>query len=323
MNIFEGLETIETPFPRATVAIGTFDGVHVGHQALLRVAVEEARFFVRPALVFTFDRHPLELLAPDRAPGCLTTPAQRNQLIAEQGADALIIARFDQSLSELSPDAFVEGILKAKLGAEAIVVGDNFRFGKGRAGSVDYLRDVQETFGFTLHALEPVLVDGVPASSTRVRELLRAGDIPAAERVLGHSYRLAGTVVEGQKLGRQLGYPTANLAPSDKQVVPADGIYAVQVFLETGRNFGGVCSIGERPTVPGAGRSIEIFLFDFDEDIYGRDLEVRFVHRLRPEARFDSLDALVAQIARDVEEAKNALASLDSPARLSGSVISP
>lgn len=309
MDIFEGLETIETPFPRATVAIGTFDGVHVGHRELLRVAVEDARFFVRPALVFTFDRHPQELLAPERAPASLTTPAQRNRLIAETGADGLIIARFDLALSELSPDAFVETILKEKLGAEAIVVGENFGFGKGRAGNAAYLRDVQARFGFTLHAIEPVVVDGAPASSTRIRELLRAGDIAAAERILGHPYSLAGTVIEGQKLGRQLGFPTANLALTVHQVVPPDGIYAVLATLDDGRTFGGACSLGDRPAVPGAGRSIETFLFHFDEDIYGRSMELRFVRFLRPEWPFDSLDALKAQIARDVEEARDALAS--------------
>lgn len=307
MDIFEGIETIKTPFPRATVAIGTFDGVHVGHQELLRVAVEDARFFVRPALVFTFDRHPQELLAPERAPAYLTTPAQRNNLIAETGADGLVVARFDLALSQLSPDAFVKTILKQKLGAEAIVVGENFGFGRGRAGNADYLRGVEEKFGFTLHAIPPVLVDSAPASSTRVRELLHAGDIAAAERILGHPYFLAGTVVEGQKLGRQLGYPTANLALTTRQAIPADGIYAVLATLDDGRTFGGACSIGDRPAVPGAGRAIETYLFDFEEDIYGRGIELRFVRRLRPEWRFDSLDALTVQIGRDVAEAKEIL----------------
>lgn len=309
MNIFEGLETIHTPFPRATVAIGTFDGVHVGHQALLRTAVEDARFFVRPALVFTFDRHPQELLAPDHAPAYLTTPEQRNRLISDAGIDGLVIARFDETLSQLSPDDFVQQILKEKLGAETIVVGDNFGFGKARAGNVDYLKEAQSRFIFTLQALEPVMIDGAPASSTRIRELLRIGEIRNAERILGHSYLLAGTVVKGQQLGRQLGFPTANLALTVRQVVPPDGIYAVIATLDDGRSFGGACSIGNRPTVPGAGRSIETFLFDFDEDIYGRGMELRFVRHLRPEWKFDSLDALIAQIARDVEEAKTALAS--------------
>jgi len=309
MRIFDGLETIEPPFDRATVAVGTFDGVHIGHQTLLRTAVEDARFFIRPALVFTFDRHPQELLAPEHTPAYITTPAQRNQLIAETGVDGLIIARFDTALSQLSPDDFMQTILKDRLGAEAIVVGTNFGFGRGRAGNVAYLEQAQERYTFTLHAIDPVLVDGSAASSTRIRELIRAGDIAAAERVLGHAYRLAGTVVECQKLGRELGYPTANLALTMHQVTPPDGIYAVRALLDDGREIGGACSIGNRPTIPGAGHSIETFLFDFDEDIYGRSMELNFVRYLRPEAKFDSLSALKARIAQDVEAAKAVLAS--------------
>lgn len=304
MNVFEGLETIPTPFARSTVAIGTFDGVHVGHQAIIRAAVADARAHGRPALVFTFDRHPAELIAPERLPGYLTTPAQRNHLIAEQGADGLVIARFDSSLRERSPDEFVRDILKGLLGAEAIVEGSNFRFGKGAAGDTAYLERAQEEFGFTLHVLEPVRVGGEPASSTRVRDCLRSGNIAAAETLLGHPYWLAGTVVEGQKLGRTLGYPTANLAPTYRQVVPADGIYAGLARLADGRTFGAACSLGDRPTIEGAGRSIEAYLLDFDADLYGQEMELRFLQRLRLEEKFDSLEALTAQMARDVEQTR-------------------
>ena len=311
MKIYDGLETIVPPFDRATVAVGTFDGVHIGHQALLRTAVRDARFFVRPALVFTFDRHPQELLAPEYAPAYITTPEQRNRLIAETGADGLIIARFDTALSQLSPDAFMQTILKDELGAEAIVVGSNFGFGRNRAGNVTYLEQAQERFLFTLHAIEPVLLDGSPASSTRVRELLRTGDIAAAERVLGHAYWLAGTVVEGQKPGVHSVIPPPIL-PCDagRSFLLMASMFAVRALLDDGREIGGACSIGNRPTIPGAGRSIETFLFDFDEDIYGRGMELRFVLYLRPEATFDSLAALKVQMAQDVEDARAALLSL-------------
>jgi riboflavin kinase/FMN adenylyltransferase len=304
MKVFEGLEAVTVPFPNSTVAIGTFDGVHVGHQAILRSAVEDARRHRRPALVFTFDRHPAELLRPEAAPPMLTTPAQRNALIAAQGVDGLVIARFTHELAALLPDEFVQGILKDLLGAHAIVEGANFAFGKGRAGDLAYLKRVQSRFDFTLHALEPVMVHGAPASSTRVRESLAAGDIAEAEAVLGHPFLLAGTVVSGQRLGRQLGYPTANLALTFRQMVPADGIYAVRAILDDGRSLDGACSIGNRPTIEGAGRSIETYLFDFDEDIYGRGMEVRFMQRLRPEEKFASLEALIEQMARDVEQAR-------------------
>jgi riboflavin kinase/FMN adenylyltransferase len=258
-------------------------------------------------VVFTFDRHPAELLAPERAPEYLTTPNQRNQLVAELGVDDLVVAVFDRALAGLSPDEFVEQILCARFRARKIVVGENFSFGKDRAGNVDYLREAQRRYGFALEPLQAVMVAGAPASSTRVRELLRSGEIAFAEEVLGHEYRLAGHVVEGQKLGRQLGYPTANLERTCRQVVPLDGIYAVWAHLPDGRKIAGACSIGDRPTVEGAGRSIETYLIDFDEDLYGKPMELRFVKRLRAEEKYDSLDALKAQMGRDVENAREAL----------------
>lgn len=309
MKVYEGLDAITVPFLASSVAIGTFDGVHVGHQAIIAAAIEDARRHQRPALVFTFDRHPIELFAPDKAPDLITTPEQRNALIAELGADGLVIARFDTALSLLSPDAFLERILKGMLGAKAIVEGVNFVFGKDRAGDVNYLERVQSQYDFTLLALEPVLVHDQPASSTRVRERLRARDIAEAEAILGHPYCLIGTVVGGQRLGRTLGYPTANLQPTARQVIPGDGIYAVVATLDDGRSVGGACSIGERPTIEGAGRSIETFLLDFDEDIYGRGMELRFIAWLRGEAKFNSLTELTEQMAKDVIATRSILAA--------------
>jgi riboflavin kinase / FMN adenylyltransferase len=310
MKLFDGLETVVPPFTASTVAIGTFDGIHVGHQAIIRTAVSDAAAHERPSLVFTFDRHPAELLAPDRAPAYLTTPQQRNRMVADLGVSGLIVAAFDHELANLTPGEFVDGILRARIGARTIVVGSNFVFGKNRAGDVAYLDAAQKEYGYKLVALDPVIVDGSPASSTRVRELLRGGEIAEAERVLGHPYRLAGTVVEGRKLGRKLGYPTANLALTCRQVVPQDGIYAVMALLDDGRTVHGACSIGERPTIADAGRSIETYLLDFREDIYGRTVEIQFVERLRGEQKFDSLEALTRQIAIDVEQVRSLLAGI-------------
>ncbi len=305
---YDGLETVIRPFARSTVAIGTFDGIHLGHQAIIRTAIRDAHTHQRPSVVFTFDRHPSELLAPDRAPDYLTTPQQRNRYMEELGIDALVVATFDRALADLSPDNFVERILVGALGASTIVVGENFVFGRNRSGDVRFLEVARQRFGYALIALKPVVVGDAPASSTRVRELLRAGTLTEAEQVLGHDYWLAGTVVEGRRLGRQLGYPTANLALQHRQVVPRDGIYAVHARIDDGPLLQGACSIGNRPTIPGAGHSIETHLLDFHEDIYGRDMEVRFVQRLRAEEKFDSLDALRLQIAQDVEQARAALA---------------
>ncbi len=312
MNVYDGLEAVRTPFAASSVAIGTFDGVHVGHQAIIRAAVEDARRHARPALVFTFDRHPAELFAPSRAPALLTTPEQRNQQIAELGVDGLVIAHFDTALAQLSPDDFVQRILKDLLGAKAVVEGANFCFGKDRAGNVAYLQAAQSRYDFTLTALEPVMAAGAPASSTRVREALRDGDPALAETILGHPYLLVGTIVSGQKLGRTLGYPTANLELRYRQVVPGDGIYAAVATLDDGRKIGGACSIGERPTVEGAGRSIETFLLDFSEDIYGQGMSLRFIEKLRDELRFDSLAALTTQMAIDVAQARYILAERTS-----------
>ncbi len=308
MKVFDGLDSITVPIENSSAAIGTFDGVHIGHQAIIKAAVRDARAQGRPSVVFTFDRHPAELLAPERVPGYLTTPHQRNAIIAELGADALVIARFDTALSNLSPDDFVKTILKALLGARTIVVGANFLFGKGRAGNIDYLRTVQARFDFALHAIEPVLYAGLPASSTRIREALRQARILEAESMLGRPYTFVGGVVHGQQLGRTLGYPTANLDNPCRQIIPGDGIYAVLVTLPDGRGYGGACSIGNRPTIEGAGRSMEVYLLDFDGDLYGQQLEVRFVKRLREEEKYDSLEALKEQMARDVLDARRALA---------------
>ena len=307
MKVFEGLESVTAPFPCSTVAIGTFDGVHIGHQAIIKTAVADAHDHGRPSVVFTFDRHPAELLAPERVPGYLTTPEQRDRFIAELGADALVIARFDSALSSLSPDLFVRDILKTLLGAQTIVVGTNFQFGQARAGNVEYLRSAEPRFGFRLHAIEPIQFAGRPASSTRIREALRRADIQEAEAILGHDYMLVGPVVTGQRLGRTLGYPTANLENRYKQVVPGDGIYAVFVILPDGRRVGGACSIGNRPTIEGAGRSIETYLLDFEDDLYGQQIEIRFVKRLREEEKFASLEALKDQMAWDVREARQIL----------------
>jgi riboflavin kinase/FMN adenylyltransferase len=309
MKLFDGLESLHEPITSSTVAIGTFDGIHVGHQAIIRESVEDAKAHDRRAVVFTFDRHPAELLAPHRAPEYLATPEQRNQLVASLGVDDLVVAAFDRTLAGLSPDEFVEQILRDRLGAKTVVVGENFAFGRNRSGNVAYLEAAQRRYGYKLRPLQPVVVAGAPASSTRVRELLKSGDTFTAEQVLGHEYWLAGKVVEGQKLGRQLGYPTANLERSCRQVVPLDGIYAVWVRLPDGRIVKGACSIGDRPTIEGAGRSIETYLLDFNEDLYGKPIELRFVKRLRGEEKFASLDELKAQMAKDVEAARIVLGS--------------
>jgi riboflavin kinase/FMN adenylyltransferase len=306
MRTWHGLETVIAPFPASTVAIGRFDGVHLGHQALISRAVHDAHNHGRPAVVFTFDRHPAELIAPDRAPGYLSTPEQRAELIASLGADHLVVAHFDERFRELSPEAFMHFVLSGILGARSVFVGADFHFGHDQSGNIDSLRAAEERLVFQTTVLEPILVHGEKAASSQIRDLLRDGELRAALEMLGHGYTLTGIVVEGQKLGRTLGYPTANLQLEITQVVPKDGIYAGWVTYE-GRRFKGACSIGVRPTVGGTERTIETYILDFSGDLYGKRLDIELVVRLRDELKFDSLEALVDQIALDVEEVRRLL----------------
>jgi riboflavin kinase / FMN adenylyltransferase len=306
MRVWQGLESLKTPIEAASVAVGTFDGVHLGHQALMRAACEDAHSHGRQAVVFTFDRHPAEVIAPDKVPGYLSLPDQRIDLIRELGVDDLVIACFDARFREISPEGFLHFVLVGCIGAQAVFVGEDFRFGRNQEGDIDLLREAQGRLRYTLHVLPPVMVGGEKVSSTAIRSYLREGHIGKAKAMLGRPYTLRGVVVEGEKLGRKLGYPTANIEMVREQVVPADGIYAVWVDWK-GMRYNGACSIGMRPTVGGTRRTIETYILDFSGDLYGRTIDLTFVEWLRDELKFDSLSALVEQIGRDVELARDIL----------------
>jgi riboflavin kinase / FMN adenylyltransferase len=306
MRVWQGLESLKAPIEAASIAVGTFDGVHLGHQALMRAAVEDARAHSRQSVVFTFDRHPAEVTAPDKVPGYLSLPDQRIETIRRLGVDDLVIACFDERFREISAEAFLHFVLVGCLGARAVLVGEDFRFGRNQEGDVTLLEDAQRRLGYTLRVLPPVMVDGEKVSSTAIRAYLRDGEIGRSAAMLGRPYALRGVVVEGEKLGRKLGYPTANLKLTREQVVPADGIYAVWVDWE-GARYKGACSIGARPTVGGAERTIETYLLDFSGDLYGETIDLTFVERLRDELKFESLSALVEQIGRDVEDVRRML----------------
>lgn len=306
MKTWSGLESIHEPFVNSAVAIGQFDGLHVGHQALIGRAVEEARRIRGRSVVFTFDRHPMDLIAPDRAPSQITTLEQRSKLIEECGVDDLVIAKFDNRFRDLSPETFLHFVLVGVLGAASVSVGHDFRFGCNQLGDVDFMNLAESRFRFKTNVIESVMVLGEKASSTRVRTLLRDGNVTDATQVLGRPFALIGIVVHGQQLGRTLGFPTANLATETKQLLPKDGVYAVLVNDGTVRRQG-ACSIGLRPTVNGKERTVETFLFDFDGDLYGQKLEFEFVERIRDEEKFNSLDELVTAMHRDVALARQVL----------------
>jgi riboflavin kinase/FMN adenylyltransferase len=296
---------------RSCVVPGNHDGVHRGHRAL----IDEASAYARPrglrVVALTFDPHPLHVLAPERAPARLTSIARRIELLRGAGCDEVHVATFDSAFAAQSPETFADVVLVDTLHARAIVLGPDFRFGAKRAGDLALLAALGEARDFEVVPLAPLCADGAPISSSRIRAALGDGDVHTAARLLGRVHDVDGEVVLGHQRGRTLGFPTANLGPS-AVLLPADGVYAVVArVLSDGaasRVLGGVANLGVRPTV-GAGRSVEVHLFDFDGDLYGAQLRVGFVARLREERRFDGLAALTAQIAQDAADARVQLVS--------------
>lgn len=292
----------------SVVAIGNFDGVHRGHQAILADAGREARALDLSVCALTFDPHPAAVLGRS-APPMLTTLARRAELLGRAGADRVVVRRFDREFSAWEPDRFARDLIAARLHAKLVLVGENFHFGANRAGDRAMLEALGTELGFRVCVTAIAGDDQGPFSSTRARAAVLAGDLPAAERVLGRRHAISGVVAHGQKLGRTIGYPTANLA-AVPEMLPPDGIYAVVVDElpkeGSARAIGaGALSIGLRPTIEGAvGRTVEVYLLDFDGDLYDRALRLHFVAKLRDELKFSSLDALTAQIGRDVEETR-------------------
>lgn len=300
-------EQLPAPHRKVCLAIGVFDGVHLGHQQVIRRMAELARARDALALVLTFDRHPNAVVAPDRVPPLIYTPGQKQRALAALGVDAVWVMPFDEATSRLSGEAFVRQLAQAAGGLEAVCVGADFVFGHRRSGNVALLRQLGGELGFDVIALPPVLRDGVAVSSTRIREAIRHGDLTDASRLLGRDYALAGLVVQGEGLGRKLGFPTANL-DTRGLVLPPNGVYAARVRLEE-QLWPAVVNIGVRPTVEPAQTvpRVETHLLGFEGDLLGRELELILGARLRGEQKFPNLEALRAQIARDAAEAEKIL----------------
>ncbi len=295
----------------SVVTPGNHDGVHLGHQALVAAARERAARDGSRALAMFFDPHPTRLLTPERAPALLTMPPRRAELLLAAGADDVVIQPFDRAFSQLPARRFAEDVLVRRHGARGVVVGPDFRFGQGRTGNVELLRTLGGELGFDVIVVPPVMQDGVPVSSSRVRRLVEEGDVETAARLLGRYHEVDGTVVRGDRRGRQLGFPTANL-DCDPVLLPQDGIYAVVARPLEGaaERLDEVASLGVRPTFD-AGRSIEVHLFDFDGDLYDARMRVAFVQRIREERRFDDAAALIEEMERDAARAREALAHAD------------
>jgi len=311
MQRLDGNSPIPEAFRGGIVALGNFDGVHAGHQAVIGRALEMARARGVPVLVATFDPHPVRHFQPDAAPFRLTTLDQRQRYLAEMGVDAMVVFSFGADLANVTAADFVTHWLGGHLGVTGVVTGEDFTFGKGRGGNIGVLRELGTALGMSCEAVGPVCDAEGPISSSRIREALQAGDCETATRLLTRPFAVEGPVMHGDKNGRKLGFPTANIDMGN-YLRPHYGIYAVRGRLDDGRMVDGAANIGIRPTFDPPKEILEPHFFDFKEDLYGKTLEIEFVHFLRPEKKFDSLDELMEQIARDCEAARVILGTCPS-----------
>jgi riboflavin kinase / FMN adenylyltransferase len=289
------------------VALGNFDGFHLGHQAVASRAVARAFHERRPVIAATFDPHPVKFFRPGVPPFRLTTLDQREALFAHAGADAMLVFEFGAELASMDAEAFVADVLGKRIGAAGVVTGDDFSFGKGRTGDAALLAKVGREHGIGAEAVAQVVLDGERISSGRIREALIAGDTATATHMLTRDYAIEGVVLRGDRRGRELGYPTANLALGD-YLRPKYGIYAVRVTLEDGTEHPGVASLGVRPTFEPPQELLEAHLFGFEGDLYGRKIEVALHAFIREERKFDSVEALVAEMRKDEAQARRLLA---------------
>lgn len=308
MQIFKTASDAKQSLERSVVAIGNFDGVHIGHQAIIRRLQALAEKHAAKVVVLTFDPHPAQFFRPDAAPLQLTPGAQKLAALARYGVDATVELHFDAAFAAMEPGEFVEEILYQALGARAVVVGADFRFGKKRAGTTETLAELGSQYGFECEICEPVLFDGEVVSSTRVRQAIADGQVAVADALLGRPYTMHGEIVHGDARGRTLGFPTANLG-SENQALPADGVYATRFYVEGfAEAFEAVTNVGRRPTFGGGDRMVETFVLDIEDPaaftIYGRRARVEFLEFLREDMTFTSAEALIEQMNQDVVHAR-------------------
>jgi riboflavin kinase / FMN adenylyltransferase len=312
---WRGLEATPGDLGRTVVTIGMYDGVHRGHQKLIGAAVARARAMRRPCLLLTFDPHPAEVVRPGSHPAILTAMDRKAELVADLGVDAMCVLPFTTDFMRLSPETFTHTVLVEHLHAAQVVVGENFTYGFKAAGNVATLTVEGRRFGFAVEgvALAAVDDDDVTISSTYIRACVAAGDMVSAARALGRPHRVDGIVVRGDRRGRDLGYPTANVESPPFTAIPADGVYAGHLVTRDPRSgasrerLPAAISVGSNPTFQGSRRTVEAFVLDYDEDLYGEHVGVEFVHRLRPMAAFPDVDALLAAMAKDVSDTREIL----------------
>lgn len=307
MIVFTNEDKNIPKLPSLCLTLGTYDGIHLGHQKIIRRVVERARHIGGSSCVVTFDPHPRQILAPDSAPDLLTSTKKKIELVEALGVDAVCLIRFTPEFAKIEARDFVKNFLIGTLHMKIIVEGYDWRFGKGRKGGVGLLREMGKDDGYEVEQVDGVSVDGQVISSTLIRELVLLGDLDVAAGYLGRRYSVTGNIVEGSRLGRTIGFPTANIE-AHHEAIPPNGIYAVWVDLADGGRKQGTLNIGYRPTVTKEKkRTVEVHIMNFYQDIYHEEIEITFVEKLRDEKKFPSLDALTAQIKQDVEKARHVL----------------
>nr|WP_320116448.1 bifunctional riboflavin kinase/FAD synthetase [uncultured Desulfuromonas sp.] len=305
MKVIRDLSEIDHPFEHAVVTLGNFDGVHLGHREIFRSVLQSARKEGGTSIVCTFEPHPLKLLAPDRAPRLINTPQERERLIAASCVDVLLILPFTRELAALAPEQFVNRILLERIGLKHLVVGYDYAFGKGRSGSIEFLREQGQRKGFVVDVFGPVQKQGQVISSTRVRQHVLSGDVEGVVALLGRHFNFEGRVVHGDGRGHNLGFATANLA-TEKELIPASGVYAC-IAVVNDREYKSVVSIGCKTTFGDYPLTIEAHLFDFDQDVYDQTMRLYFVKKLRDQKTFSDKNALIRAIEHDVEQAHHSL----------------
>jgi len=311
MQIVRHLDDPGLSLSASVVTLGNFDGIHLGHQALIGGAVAEAKKLTIPSVVLTFEPHPLKVLAPERAPQMLLAHKDKIHLLQALGVDVVVIQSFDLSFARLAAADFVRGILVERLKARKVWVGRDLRFGQGRKGGVAELERWGGEWGFSVATVDAIVVDGARVSSSRIRQLVMDGHVDAVERMLGRYHFVSGRVVGGRHRGREIGFPTANIS-TRTEVLPMDGIYATLFHLGE-RRLLSVSSVGVNPTFGDGPRTIESYILNFTDDIYGEAVQLSFARRIRSEVKFATVDALIAQIRQDVISAETILTERDLP----------
>jgi riboflavin kinase/FMN adenylyltransferase len=302
MEIIRGLHNLRPRHHGCVATIGNFDGVHLGHQAVLGQLAEKAEAMCLPLVVVTFEPQPQEFFAAISPPR-LTRFREKVQALRRYAVDRVLCLRFNTRFALQSPQNFIDKLLVEGLGVRYLVIGDDFRFGRDRAGDFALLKQAGEEHGFEVVNMHTFILDGERVSSTRIREALAAGDLNGAEKLLGRPYRMSGRVAHGDKLGRSIGFPTANIH-LHRKATPVRGVFVVELYGVAGEPLAGVANVGTRPTAEGTRTLLEVHVFDFQGDLYGAHVHVDFLHKLRDERRFESFEALKAQIIRDVEQAR-------------------